>query len=109
MQVKDLTIEEFKCFIQETVTETLETLLSEPDFVEVNGVHDKHQDVEEPDEGKLSRPVLKLRVGSDPFALIRQRRPTPSAQQITLGRSGASGLLDLLFRPHNHIIKLCIA
>ncbi len=31
MQVKDLTIEEFKCFIQETVTETLETLLSDPD------------------------------------------------------------------------------
>ncbi len=31
MQVKDLTIEELKCLIQETVTETLETLLSEPD------------------------------------------------------------------------------
>ncbi len=31
MQVKDLTIEEFKCLIQETVTETLETLLSDPD------------------------------------------------------------------------------
>ncbi len=30
MQVKDLTVEELKCLIQETVTETLETMLSEP-------------------------------------------------------------------------------
>ncbi|NEO88776.1 MAG: hypothetical protein F6K56_00180 [Moorea sp. SIO3G5] len=31
MQVKDLTIEEFKVVIQETVTETIEALLSDPD------------------------------------------------------------------------------
>jgi len=31
MQVKDLTVEEFKFLIQETVTETLETVLSDPD------------------------------------------------------------------------------
>ena len=31
MQVKDLTIEEFKLLIQETVTETLEMLLKDPD------------------------------------------------------------------------------
>ncbi len=31
MQVKDLTLEEFKLLIQETVTETLQALLSDPD------------------------------------------------------------------------------
>ena len=31
MQVKDLTVEEFKLLIQETVTETLQALLSDPD------------------------------------------------------------------------------
>ena len=31
MQVKDLTIEEFKLLIHETVTETLEALLTDPD------------------------------------------------------------------------------
>ena len=31
MQVKDLSIEEFKSLIRETVTETLETLLNDPD------------------------------------------------------------------------------
>ncbi len=31
MQVKDLTIEEFRCFIQETVTDTLEMLLRDRD------------------------------------------------------------------------------
>jgi RNA 3'-terminal phosphate cyclase len=31
MQVKDLTIEEFKLLIQETVAETIQTLLNDPD------------------------------------------------------------------------------
>ncbi|MGB0562556.1 MAG: hypothetical protein ACPGVO_12250 [Spirulinaceae cyanobacterium] len=31
MQVKDLTIEEFKHLIQETVTDTIQDLLSDPD------------------------------------------------------------------------------
>jgi hypothetical protein len=31
MQVKDLTVEEFKLLIQETVAETLHTLLTDPD------------------------------------------------------------------------------
>ncbi|MCU0569018.1 MAG: hypothetical protein MUF49_20760 [Oculatellaceae cyanobacterium Prado106] len=31
MQVKDLTVEELKLLIQETVTETLQTLLIDPD------------------------------------------------------------------------------
>lgn len=31
MQVKDLTVDELKLLIQETVTETIESLLSDPD------------------------------------------------------------------------------
>jgi len=41
----------------------------EPDFTKsAQGIHDKDQIIEEPDEAKVSRPVLKPSGGGDPTA-----------------------------------------